>query len=115
MSNKVTKSVAYKETQDEVKWVVKDDAGYYEILGKTVGKLVDEKQKAYGKAFQQIGKIIKILYPDGVPPEKMEDFALIVRMLDKICRIANGNKKAFGENPFFDLVGYGLLGFGDED
>jgi len=33
-----------------------------------------------------------------------------VRTLDKVCRIAKGNKDAFGESPWRDIAGYGLLG-----
>lgn len=87
------------------------ERGIYEVFGQTVGRLVDEKQRAHGQAFQKIGQITKILYPSGVPVEKLDHFALIVRVLDKLCRIADGNKEAFGESPWRDVAGYGLLGY----
>ncbi|MCL4439461.1 MAG: hypothetical protein M1609_02375 [Firmicutes bacterium] len=87
------------------------ERGIYEVFGQTVGRLVDEKQRAYGQAFQKIGQISKILYPSGVPVEKLDDFALVVRVLDKLCRIADGDKTAFGESPWRDVAGYGLLGY----
>ena len=34
---------------------------------------------------------------------------LLARMFDKMMRIAT-SKQAFAENPYEDLVGYGLLG-----
>ncbi len=88
--------------------------GVYEVVGQTVGKLVDEKQKAYG----DIGRVhaaMKVFYPDGVPVEKLSDALLVVRILDKINRISGGDKAAFDENPFLDIAGYGLLGFTEED
>lgn len=87
------------------------ERGTYEVFGQNLGRLVDEKQRAYGQAFQKIGQISKILYPNGVPVEKLDDFALVVRVLDKICRIADGDKAAFGESPWRDIAGYGLLGY----
>ena len=34
----------------------------------------------------------------------------ITRIIDKLFRIAN-RKDAFGESPYRDLTGYGLLGY----
>jgi hypothetical protein len=83
--------------------------GKYEKLGKEIGQLVDEKNKAYGDSFNQVGKFLKILYPNGIPVESYTDALCIVRIFDKLKRIAT-NKDALGEDPYRDLVGYGLLG-----
>lgn len=83
-------------------------AGKYEKIGTVIGKLVDEKNKAYGDAFHKSGEFLKILYPDGVRPDQYTDMLAIVRVFDKIMRIAN-RKDAFGENPWNDLAGYGIL------
>jgi hypothetical protein len=104
-------------TEKLVEWVEQGEQGeepergFYEVLGQSLGRLVDEKQRAYGRAFQKIAEISKILYPNGVPVERMDDFALVVRVLDKVCRIADGEKFAFNESPWRDIAGYGLLGF----
>ena len=37
----------------------------------------------------------------------------ITRVIDKLFRIAN-RKEAFGENPWEDIAGYGLLGVANE-
>ena len=81
----------------------------YATLGADIGRLVTEKQAAYGNSFGKAGDVMRILYPDGIPPEKMDDALTIVRILDKLFRIATA-KDAFGESPYKDLVGYGLLG-----
>lgn len=82
----------------------------YENLGREIGQLVDKKQKAYGKAFQLTPQIFRMLYPNGIKPEQYEDMLTLVRIMDKIVRISNGNKYAFGESPYRDIAGYGLLG-----
>ena len=83
----------------------------YEQKAKELGKLVDEKQAAYGDSFGKSGEIVKILYPDGVQPEQYKDFLAITRIIDKLFRIAN-QKDYAGEDPFSDIAGYGLLGAG---
>ena len=81
----------------------------YEKLGQEIGKLVDEKQKAYGDSFGKSGALLCILYPDGVQPDQYKDMLAVVRIVDKLFRIAT-DKDAFEENPYRDIAGYGLLG-----
>tara|TARA_R110000824_G_scaffold360879_1_gene548649 strand:- start:289 stop:585 length:297 start_codon:yes stop_codon:yes gene_type:complete len=78
-------------------------------LGSTVGKLVEEKQLAYGDSFGKSGECLRQMYPDGIKPEQYDDLLNVARLLDKLFRIAN-NPTAFEENPYQDIVGYGLLG-----
>jgi len=87
-----------------------DDMADYEKLGTDIGKLVQEKQQAYGDTISKTGAIMRILYPAGVSVEKLGDMLLVVRVLDKLCRLADGEKTAFGESPWRDIAGYGLLG-----
>jgi hypothetical protein len=81
----------------------------FEALGAEIGKLVDEKQAAYGNSYGKSGDILKILYPGGVKPDQYVDMLGIVRVVDKLFRIAT-MKDAFGESPWKDIAGYGLLG-----
>lgn len=81
----------------------------YEKIAAEIGKLVDEKQAAYGDSFGKAGKVMKILYPNGIPLEKIDDALCIVRIIDKLFRIAT-DKDALGESPYRDISGYGLLG-----
>lgn len=80
----------------------------YEKEAAKLGRLVQEKQAAYGDSFGKSEQIFKILYPNGVKPENYKDFLTLVRMVDKMFRIAT-KKDAFGENPFMDIQGYALL------
>lgn len=82
--------------------------GKYELIGKSIGSLVDEKNQAYGDSFNKSGEFLKILYPDGIQPEQYGDMLGIVRVFDKLMRIAT-NKGAFNENPWTDICGYSIL------
>lgn len=81
----------------------------YEDLGSEVGKLVDEKNTAYGNSFNVAEDFIKLLWPNGVPPEAFNDMLCVVRIFDKLKRIAT-NKGYGGESPYRDIAGYALLG-----
>jgi len=80
----------------------------FEEKAMEISKLVATKNQAYGDSFKDSGEIIKILYPSGIPPEQYEDFLAIVRVIDKLFRIAT-DREAFNENPWEDICGYSLL------
>lgn len=82
--------------------------GRYEKLGSNIGSMVDEKNAAYGSSFDKSGCILKILYPDGVQPDQYTDMLAVVRIIDKLFRLAH-RREAFGESPARDITGYGLL------
>ena len=69
-----------------------------------------EKNKSYGNSFLKAAEILEILYPDGIAPSQYRDILLTVRILDKLSRIAN-DKEAFGEDPYKDIAGYGVLAY----
>jgi hypothetical protein len=73
-----------------------------------IGVMVDEKNKAYGSSFDKCADFLRLLYPNGVSPHEYGDMLAIVRIFDKMMRIAT-DRDAFGEDPFKDIVGYGLL------
>lgn len=81
----------------------------YEELGRIIGFMVDGKQAAYGDSFGKSGDILRILYPSGIAPEQLDDALCIIRILDKLFRIAI-DRDALGESPYRDIAGYGLLG-----
>lgn len=81
----------------------------YEQIGADLGRLVEDKQAAYGNSYGRSGDVMRLLYPDGIRPEQMDDALAVVRVVDKLFRIAT-SKDAFGESPWRDIAGYGLLG-----
>jgi hypothetical protein len=80
----------------------------YEALAAEIGRLVEEKQAAYGSSFTKSGEIFRVLYPNGIAPEQMDDALALVRIVDKLFRIATA-RDAFGESPARDIAGYALL------
>ena len=85
----------------------------FEKIGTEIGKLVDEKNTAYGSAFEKSEEILKVLYPEGIEPEQYKDMLAVTRIIDKLFRIAT-KKDAFGESPFKDIAGYGILGVAND-
>jgi len=83
----------------------------YEEIGQRIGKLVAEKQKAYGNSYGNSGKILEILFPNGVKPAEYTELLAICRVVDKLFRLANDPHYG-GESPWGDIVGYGLLRLG---
>jgi len=74
-----------------------------------IGALVTEKNAAYGDSFATCGQFLRLLYPTGIHPDQYTDALAMVRIFDKQKRIAT-RKDAFGESPYRDIAGYGLLG-----
>jgi len=79
-------------------------------LGIEVGELVAEKQRQYGNAFGESYHILKVLYPNGIAVNQYEDVLCIIRIIDKLFRIAT-NSTNLEESPYRDIAGYGLLGY----
>jgi len=74
--------------------------------GMAITNLVREKNSGYGNAANKTADILKILYPNGISTKDYHDALLLLRVLDKICRIANGQL----EDSWRDIAGYGILG-----
>ena len=80
----------------------------YEIKGAQIGRLVDRKQREYGDSWGAAANILQVLFPNGIKPEQYHVVLGIARVIDKLKRIANGNKGE--EDAWLDIAGYGLLG-----
>ena len=81
-------------------------------LANGIGKLVEEKNKAYGSAFDRAGDFLRVLYPEGIKPDQYKDMLCIVRVFDKLMRIATSYEGTEEKKvqAYSDLSGYGLLG-----
>lgn len=79
-------------------------------LGLEITTVVDRSNAAYGDSTEKSAEIFQILWPDGVPVDRMHDFRCMVSILDKLSRIAT-DKDAFGESPWRDVAGYALLAY----
>ena len=85
-----------------------------ERIGTEIGKLVEEKNQAYGDSFAKTGSFLQLLYPNGIQPQQYGDMLAMVRIFDKQMRIAT-DMDAFGESPFADIAGYGVLGVANHE
>lgn len=84
------------------------DLTEWEKTGLAVGKLVASKQLAYGDSFGKAGDVMRILYPTGISHAQMPDALTVVRILDKLFRVAT-DRDALGESPWSDIEGYANL------
>jgi len=85
----------------------------YQSIGEDIGALVDQKNKQYGSSFSRAGQIMRVLYPNGIALQQMDDALAVVRVIDKLFRIAQrgvDGKDLGGESPWRDVTGYGILG-----
>jgi len=80
----------------------------YQKLAMDIATLLQQKNAAYGSAFEKSTEILKLLYPKGIPLDSYKDVHVIVRVLDKLSRIAQNNDP-FGEDPWMDICGYSIL------
>lgn len=78
-------------------------------IGRELGELVAAKGEAYGDSVTRSQAILRTLYPGGILPHQYRDALLVVRILDKLSRIAT-DPGAFDEDPWADIAGYGMLG-----
>lgn len=93
-------------------------AGRYARSGLALGQLVDRKQTEYGDSASRSGQMLAVLYPAGVPVHAYGDSLLIVRVLDKLSRIAQRGADGVDlgrESPWQDIAGYGLLGAAQDE
>jgi len=79
----------------------------YEEIAQQVAILVEKKQYQYGDSFGNADKILKILYPHGISVDQYQDLLTIVRIVDKLFRIARGDQGE--ESAWQDINGYSLL------
>lgn len=85
----------------------------FKRIATEIGELVASKNEAYGNSFQHSGEIMKFLFPQGIPPEKYIVALALVRIIDKIFRLAT-NPNYNNENCWQDMAGYCVLMLGYE-
>jgi len=78
--------------------------GDYIKAATEIGNVVEDKNKNYGDSFSKSVDFLKLLYPTGIPVESFADAPLILRIFDKLKRIAS-NKTSYDEDPYKDLIG----------
>jgi len=80
----------------------------YHDLAREIADLLEVKQAQYGNSVGTTPKILALLYPDGVRVDQYADVLTVVRMLDKLKRVATGHPSDT-EDPWEDIAGYAIL------
>lgn len=80
----------------------------YEAMGAAIGRLVAAKQLQYGDSFGTAPQMLAVLYPNGVRVDQYGDLLTVVRVLDKLKRVATRHATDL-ESPWEDIAGYALL------
>ena len=94
---------------------LEEKAKRFVILGTEIGKVLAEKNKSYGDSFSESVNVIEALFPSGIPKSAYPQLLTIVRMVDKLFRIATISqdpKYSFSEgevDAWQDLAGYSIL------
>ena len=81
----------------------------YVGVAANIGALAEGKLAAHGDTTGNTGKILRVLYPDGIAPDQYDDMLSIARILERICCIAT-DKQSLGEALFTDIAEAGILG-----
>lgn len=80
-----------------------------------------DKQRKYGDSIGRSVKLLETLWPEGIDVTEYGHALLVVRIFDKLSRIATNEADDEERiDAWRDLAGYGLLGWarlleGDED
>ena len=80
----------------------------FEKIASNLATILSMKNDAYGNAFDKTTQILTLLYPTGIKVEQFKDVHVLIRMLDKLSRIARDNDP-LGESPYMDIAGYAIL------
>lgn len=78
------------------------------LLGNEIGALVASKNLKYGDAFKKCEDLLSLLYPDGIKRDQYRDMLFILRVFDKLTRLAT-SLPSDEENPAKDIAGYAIL------
>lgn len=81
---------------------------HYDQTAASIAAMLETKQVQYGDSVGTAPAILALLYPDGVRVDQYADLLTVVRMLDKLKRVATANADD-PEDAWVDLCGYSLL------
>lgn len=75
-----------------------------------VAQEVSEKNIKYGDSFYLCPRFLLWLYPSGISADKLVNAIFIIRILDKISRLAV-SAEGDEEDPLKDILGYSMLAY----
>jgi len=87
----------------------KGDTEYsFHSLGEELADMLDNKNRQYGDSYARMAHVLPMFYPDGVPGDHLLDAVFILRIIDKLMRIASAQGDDM-EDPVKDIAGYAIL------
>jgi hypothetical protein len=101
-----------EEEKATVSTLTPESESLFMSIAKEFAGVVEVKNKQYGDSFVKTPEFLTILWPDGIKPEDYADMLALVRIFDKMMRIAHG--KQGEESPWGDMLGYSILALANE-
>ena len=93
----------------KIKKKKKGDTEYsFHSLGEELADMLDNKNRQYGDSYARMAHVLPMFYPDGVPGDHLLDAVFILRIIDKLMRIASAQGDDM-EDPVKDIAGYAIL------
>jgi hypothetical protein len=86
----------------------KDTEYSFHSLGEELADMLDNKNRQYGDSYARMAHVLPMFYPDGVPGDRLLDAVFILRIIDKLMRIASAQGDDV-EDPVKDIAGYAIL------
>ncbi len=87
----------------------KEDTEFsFHSLGEELADMLDNKNRQYGDSYARMAHVLPMFYPDGVPGDHLLDAVFILRIIDKLMRIASAQGDDL-EDPVKDIAGYAIL------
>ena len=80
----------------------------FQELASELAEMLTEKNRKYGDSYARMAHVLPIFYPEGVPGNHLLDAVFILRIVDKLMRIASAQKDD-DEDPVMDIAGYAIL------
>jgi hypothetical protein len=80
--------------------------------GEVISSMLGDKRDSYGDNLIVSGQFLKLLYPEGIPANAYPEVLVIIRLFDKLMRIANQHRSpelwTEQETPWLDVAGYAI-------
>lgn len=83
---------------------------FVKIKGNKLKEIIKERNKVYGNNFEQTGKVLSILYPNGITlttEKQFNRFGIIMQIAGKLARYTNNEKPH--QDSLDDLINYGTI------
>ena len=80
----------------------------FEGIAFELSSMLEDKNRQYGDSYARMQHVLPVFFPNGVPADRLLDAIFILRIVDKLMRIAS-NQPDDMEDPVKDIAGYAIL------